>query len=208
MNFATSHPSLLFTVLGDNVPDFSTPTPKVTPGLHELDGSGPDDTYLTPHLTAALKRDHTYNGTSPLKVKFAQQLRYEADTSKIAYPASPVDNSSTPSCDLSPNRDADDKVSPTTSPVSEPPMKRRFSRMFSGRRATPSRPARVHASPTVDDAYVPYHAHITSTPRSVLVNAMFGIKKSRTRLRKASDEDESSDNSQGSLGKPKEFRLL
>ncbi|KKY37834.1 hypothetical protein UCDDA912_g02179 [Diaporthe ampelina] len=74
VDFVSAHPSLLATVLGDNIPDFSTPLPKVTPGLHELDGSGLDNC-LTVQPPPALRRNHTCNGASPLKFKFTQQLK-------------------------------------------------------------------------------------------------------------------------------------
>lgn len=210
VEFVISHPTLLVTVLGDNIPDLSTPMPKAKPGLYELDGSQAD---ICPSSspTSALKRNHTCNGASPLKLKFAQQLMYEADTSKIVYvpePASTANSSSTPSCDPSTNGDADDEVSPTTSPESESPVKRHFSRMFGGRRTQLLRPAKVLAPPSVENTDVPPEAPTKSTAKPGWVNAMLGFKKSRARLRKTPHDDESSDNALGGLGKPKEFKLL
>ncbi|KAG8161794.1 hypothetical protein KVR01_008781 [Diaporthe batatas] len=205
VEFVTMHPNMLFTVLGDNLPDFSSLVPKVTPGLHELDGSGPD-TCPTSHPTAGLKRNNTYNGNSPLKVKFAQQLRYEADTSKIAYvPESESSAESSPvsSSDPSTNGDADDEVSPPTSPESASPIKRRFSRMFGGRRVQQQRAAKPPASPTVDHADVPSPVQDRSALRSGWLNTTLGFKRSRNRLRKAHRDEEL-----GGVGKSKEFKLL
>lgn len=211
VEFVTSHPTLLVTVLGDDVPDLSaSPMTKAKPGLYELDGSG-SDTCPSSNLASALKRNHTCSGASPLKLKFAQQLKYEADTSKIAYvpePASTVNSSTTSSCDPSSNGDADDEVSPTTSPEAESPVKRRFTRMFGGRRTQPLRPTDVLAPPPVENTDVPPQAPTKSTAKPGWVNAMLGFKKSRARLRKTPHDDESSDSALGSLGKPKEFKLL
>ncbi|KAL1882808.1 hypothetical protein Daus18300_000446 [Diaporthe australafricana] len=210
VEFITSHPSFLAAILGDNLPDFSTPLPKFTPGLHELYGSD-IDACLTPHPTSALRRNHTYNGTSPLKLKFTQQLRYEADTSKIAYIpelASTADTSATPSCDPSTIGDADDEASPTTSPEPESPVRRRLSRMFGGRRARPILPAKASALPSVERVDVPPYAPTESAPKPGWVNAMLGLKKSRNLLRRGAHDSKSEENVLGGLGKPKEFRLL
>lgn len=210
VEFVTLHPTLLFTVLGDNLPDFSSLLPKVTPGLHELDGSGPD-TYPISHPTSALRRNNTYSGNSPLKVKFAQQLKYEADTSKIVYvpeSESSADSSSVPSCDPSTSGDADDEISPPTSPESASPIKRRFSRMFGGRRAQQQRPTKALAPPTVENADIPSPTQDRSAPRSGWFNTSLGFKKSRNRLRKAYQDGASSVGPLRGLGKPKEFKLL
>lgn len=210
VEFVTSHPTLLVTVLGDDIPDFSEPMPKAEPGLYELDGSG-SDICPTSNLTSVLKRNHTCNGASPLKLKFAQQLKYEADTSKILYipePASTTNSSPTPTCDPSTNGDADDETSPITPPESESPVKRRFTRMFGGMRAQPQHPAKGLAAPPVEGADVPPPAPTKSTAKPGWVNSMLGFKKSRARLRKTPHDDESSDSALGGLGKPKEFKLL
>lgn len=212
VEFITLHPTLLFTVLGDNLPDFSSLIPKVTPGLHELDGSGPATSPIS-HPTSALKRNNTYTGNSPLKVKFAQQLKYEADTSKIVYvpePESSADSSPVPSCDPSTNGDADDEISPPTSPESESvsPIKRRFSRMFGGRRAQQERAVKAPAPPTADNTDVPNPTQDKSAPRPGWFNTTLGFKKSRNRLRKAYQDGEYSVSLLGGQGKPKEFKLL
>jgi hypothetical protein len=210
VEFVTSHPSLLATILGDDVPDLSTPMPKVTPGLYELDGSG-YDTCPTAHPTSALKRSHTHNGASPLKLKFAQQLMYEADTSKIAYvpePASTVDSSPASSCGPSTNGDADDEVSPSTSPEPESPIKRRFSRMFGARRAQQLRSAQAPAPPPVESADIPLRTPIKPASKPGWVHTMIGFKKSKNRLGKPFQDDQSLDHTLGGLGKPKEFKLL
>lgn len=210
VEFVISHPTLLVTVLGDDIPDFSTPMPKAEPGLYELDGSG-SDTCPSSNLTSALKRSHTCNGASPLKLKFAQQLKYEADTSKIACvaePASTTNSSPTPSCDPSTNGDADDETSPLTPPEAESPVKRRFTRMFGGIRAQPQHPVKVLAPPPIESADVPPPATTKSTAKPGWINGMLGFKKSRARLRKTPHDNESSDSALGDLGKPKEFKLL
>ncbi|KAJ0116789.1 hypothetical protein J7T55_009940 [Diaporthe amygdali] len=210
VEFISAHPSLLATVLGDNLPDFSVPVPRVTPGLHELDGSGPD-TCPPSQPAPALKRNHTYNGASPLKVKFTQQLKYENDTSKIAYTpesASTEDACPQSSLDLSTSEDADDEASPTTSPEPESPIRRRLSRMFGGRRDQPLQPAKVSAPPLDECADVPARVLTRPAPKPGWVNVMLRFKKPRKLLRKASHDDESSDDTPGDLGKPKEFKLL
>jgi tetratricopeptide (TPR) repeat protein len=197
--FLTSHPSLLVNILGDNVPDFAAHMPSATPRLYEMDGSVPN-TNASSDPTPALKRNHTHNGASPLKLKFAQQLKYEADTSKIVHvpePAPTAEDSAVPSGDLSSNGDADDEVSPTISPGSDSAVQRRFSRMFGRRRAQPHRPDRAAARPPVDDSTdAPHNApQIKPVSRSSWTQTMLGFKKSRNLLHKASK-------------RPNEFRLL
>lgn len=210
VEFIIAHPNLLSTVLGDNLPDFSIPMPRVTPGLHELDGSGPNDCPAS-ESAPTLRRSPTHNGASPLKVKFAQQLKYEADTSKIAYipePAPTADSSSAASSEPSTSGDADDEASPTTSPEPDSPVKRRFSRMLGGRRTQPLQPAEVPTPPQDESTHPPVCTPSKPAPKHRWVNAMRGLKKPRNLLRKASHEDETSDNAQGDLGKSKEFKLL
>lgn len=212
VEFIIAHPSLLSTILGDNLPDFSVPQPRVTPGLHELDGSGPND-YPVPESAPPLRRNHTLNGASPLKVKFTQQLRYEADTSKIAYipePASTtVDTSPASSSEPSTSEDADDEASPTTSPESESPIRRRFSRMLGGSRAQPLQPAKVSTSPPPEEsADVSAQAPTKTSPKHRWVNAMLGLRKPRKLLRKVSHDDVSSDSAPRGLDKANEFKLL
>lgn len=210
VDFITSHPRLLTTVLGDNIPDFSVLPPKVTPGLHELDGGGSDNC-LTALVAPALRRSHTYNGASPLKVKFAQQLMYEADTSKIVYVPEPeltVDTSSSPCPGSSTSEEADDEASPTTPPEPEYPVRRRISRMLGGRRAQPLPPAKVSSPPPDKSADVPAFVPAKPAPKYRWINAMLGFKKPRNILRKTSHDDEPSSNALGGLGKPKEFKLL
>lgn len=210
VEFIIAHPSLLSTVLGDDLPDFSVPLPRVTPGLHELDGSGPSE-YPAPESAPPLRRNHTYNGASPLKIKFTQQLRYEADTSKIAYipdPASTVDTSPAPSSEPSTSSDADDEASPITplEPVS--PVRRRISRVFGGRAAQPLQPAKVSTPPPDERADVPAQPLAKPAPKHRWVNAMLGFRKPRNLLRKPSHDDEPSDSALGGLASPKEFKLL
>lgn len=210
VEFIIAHPSLLSAVLGDGLPDFSIPMPKVTPGLHELDGSGPNVCPAS-ESPPPLRRSPTHNGASPLKVKFAQQLKYEADTSKIAYipePASTTDSSLAPSSEPSTSGDADDEASPTTSPEPDSPVKRRFSRMLGRRRSQPLQAAKVSTLPPDESAQPPVCTPSKLAPKHRWVNAMLGFKKPRNLLRKASHDDETSDNAQGDLGKHKEFKLL
>lgn len=211
VEFIIAHPSLLSTILGDNLPDFSVPQPRVTPGLYELYGSGPDDSPVS-EPAPPLRRNHTYNGASPLKVKFTQQLRYEADTSKIVYvpePASTVDISPTSSSEASNSGDADDEASPITSPEPESPVRRRLSRMLGGSKAQPLQSAKVSLPPPDESAEVLVQTSTKPAPRHRWVNAMRGFKKPRNLLRKASHNDVSSDNTPGGLGgKSKEFQLL
>lgn len=209
VEFIIAHPSLLSAVLGDNLPDFSIPMPKVTPGLHELDGSGPND-YPASEPPPPLRRSPTHNGASPLKVKFAQQLKYEADTSKIAYIPEPVstadsDSSSAASSEPSTSGDADDEASPTTSPEPDSPVKRRFSRMLGARRSQPLQPAKV---PRLESEQPPVCTPSKPAPKHRWVNVMLGLKKPRNLLRKASYDDETSDKTQSDLGNHKEFKLL
>lgn len=210
VEFIIAHPSLLSTVLGDDLPDFSVPLPKVTPGLHELDGSGPDNS-LSPLTAPALQRNHTHNGASPLKLKFTQQLRYEADTSKIAYipePASTVDSSPTSSAEPSTSGDADDEASPITSPESVSPVRRRISRVFGGRPAQPLQPAKVSTPPPDESADNSAQSPAKPAPKHRWVNAIIGFRKPRHLLRKASHDDETSENAPGGPASPKEFKLL
>lgn len=212
VEFIIAHPSLLSTVLGDDLPDFSLPLPlpRVTPGLHELDGSGPNE-YPAPESAPPPRRSHTYNGASPLKIKFTQQLRYEADTSKIAYipePASTVDISSAPSSEPSTSSDADDEASPITPPEPVSPVRRRISRVFGGRAAQPLQPAKVSTPPPEERADVPAQPLTKPAPKHRWVNAMLGFRKPRNLLRKPSHDDESSDSALGGLASPKEFKLL
>lgn len=210
VEFIVAHPSLLATVLGDNLPDFGAPLPNVATGLHELDASGPNN-YLASLSAPALQRTHTYNGASPLKLKFAQQLMYEADTSKIAYipePASSAHTSPTSSPEPSTSGDADDEASPTTSPEPESPVRRRFSRVFGARGTQPLQPAKVSTTPPDESADVPAQAPTRPAPKHRWVNAMFGRRKPRNLLRKAAHDDESSDNASGGPSKSKEFKLL
>ncbi|KAG6365621.1 hypothetical protein INS49_007232 [Diaporthe citri] len=212
VEYIIAHPSLLSTVLGDNLPDFSVPQPRATPGLHELDGSGPND-YPVPESAPPLRRNHTLNGASPLKVKFTQQLRYEADTSKIVYlpePASTVDSCPASSSETSTTGDADDEASPTTSPEPKSPVRRRLSRMLGGTRAQPRQPraANVSTPPPEESADVSALAPTRPAPKHRWVNAMLGLRKPRKLLRKASHDGVSSDSALTGLGKPKEFKLL
>lgn len=211
VEFIIAHPSLLSTILGDNLPDFSVPQPRVTPGLYELYGSGPDDSPAS-EPAPPLRRNHTYNGASPLKVKFTQQLRYEADTSKIVYvpePASTVDISPTSSSEASNSGDADDEASPITSPEPESPVRRRLSRMLGGSKAQPLQSAKVSLPPPDESAEVLVQTSTKPAPKHRWVNAMRGFKKPRNLLRKVSHNDVSSDNTPGGLGgKSKEFQLL
>lgn len=211
VEFIIAHPTLLSTVLGDDLPDFSVTEPRVTPGLHELDASGPND-YPAPESAPPLRRNHTLNSASPLKLKFAQQLRYEADTSKIAYvpePASTVETSPAPSSEPSTSDDADDEASPTTSPEPESPVRRRFSRMLSRTRAQPLQPAKVSTSPPPEESgQVSAHTPTKTSPKHRWVNAMLGFRKPRKLLRKASHDDVSSDSALRGLDKGKEFKLL
>lgn len=203
VEFITSHPTLLVTVLGDDIPDLSAPMPKAEPGLYELDGSG-CHTCPSSNLTSSLKRNHTCNGASPLKLKFAQQLKYEADTSKIAYvpePASTENSSLTPSCDQSTSGDADDENSPTTSPEPESAVKGRGS--IAQLLLLPA-VAKPPFEPDIDWLRAPNK----STAKRGWFHAMLGFKKSRSRLRKKPHDDGSSDSALGGLGKPKEFKLL
>lgn len=210
VEFIIAHPSLLSTVLGDNLPDFSVPQPRVTPGLHELDGSGPDD-YPTPESAPPLRRNHTLNSASPLKVKFTQQLRYETDTSKIVYvpePASTVDTSQAPSSEPSTSGDADDEASPTTSPEPESPVRRRLSRMLGGTRIQPLQPAKVSTPAPEESPDASAQAPARSAPKHRWVSAMLGLRKPRRLLRKASHDDVSSDDTLRGVGKSKDFKLL
>lgn len=211
VEFIIAHPSLLSTILGDNLPDFSVPQPRVTPGLYELYGSGPDDSPVS-EPAPPLRRNHTYNGASPLKVKFTQQLRYEADTSKIVYlpeSASTAEISPEPSSEPSNSGDADDEASPTTtSPEPESPVRRRLSRMLGGTKAQAPQPAKVSTPSPDESAEVSAQTSTKPAPKHRWVSAMRGFKKPRNLLRKASHDDVSSDNVLGALGKPKEFQLL
>ncbi|KAI3396847.1 hypothetical protein diail_11619, partial [Diaporthe ilicicola] len=211
VEFVTSHPTLLATVLGDNLPDFSTPLPKVTPGLHELDGSGPD-TCLTPYpAAAALRMNHPFNGASPLKVKFTQQLMYEADTSKMAYvpePALTIDTSPVLGCGPSTSSDADDEASPTTSPEPESAVKRRLSRVFGGKRARTMRHVKVPTLPPDESVDVPACAPAKPASKPGWVNAMRGLRKSKNMFQKATHDGRPSEKALRGLSKPKEFRLL
>lgn len=210
VEFIIAHPSMLSTVLGDNLPDFSVPQPKVTPGLHELDGSGPND-HPAPESAPPLRRNYTLNGASPLKVKFTQQLRYETDTSKIVYvpePASTADTSPVPSSEPSTGGDADDEASPTTSPEPESPVRRRLSRMLGGTRVQPLQPAKLTTSPPEDSVDVSAQAPTRPAPKHRWVNAMLGLRKPRKLLRKVSHNDVSSNSALEGLGKAKDFKLL
>ncbi|KAI7779519.1 hypothetical protein LA080_000803 [Diaporthe eres] len=212
VEFIIAHPNLLSTILGDDLPDFSIPQPKVTPGLYELYGSGPDDSPAS-ESAPPLRRNHTYNGASPLKVKFTQQLRYEADTSKIVYvpeSAPTAENSPATSSEPSTSGDADDEASPTTtSPEPESPVRRRLSRMLGGTKAQAPQPAKVSTPPQDDSAEVPVQTLSKPAPKHRWVSAMRGFKKPRNLLRKASHDDVSSDDALGGLGgKPNEFQLL
>lgn len=218
VDFISAHPTLLSTILGDNIPDFSIPLPRAAPGLHELDGSGLDNC-LTAQPTPALRRNYTYNGASPFKVKFTQQLKYENDTSKIAYipePASTATTSPAPSSEPSSSEDADDEASPMTSPDLESPVRRRLSRMFAVRRARPMQHVEVSVVPEEESAgsssRVPTKPASKPSarigPRPSWVNAMLGFRKPRNLLRKACLEIEPPGNALGSPDKTKDFKLL
>lgn len=121
-------------------------------------------------------------------------------------PTSTGDSPPMPSCNPSTNRDADNKVSPATSPNSYSPVKQQFSHIFGRRRVQPHQPLRVDTPPPVDNDDIPHHVQTKLVQRSAWAYAM--LKKSRNLLRKTYQNDESSENALGGLDRPKEFRLL
>lgn len=197
VSFIKYHPSLLKTVLGDDVPNFEVERPA---GTSKLDAGSSG---ITHRHSQSLRR----NGTiviSPLKTKFTHHERYEKDTSKevVIFESPPTASAS--EADSGVDLGADDEAS-TNPPTPVSPLKRRLTRMFA-----PKRPKLqindVGRVPEVD--MITAESVVTPSSRWFKGASLLGLKKSKTLRRRELDEAVATLRNRDQSERRSNFRLL